>query len=215
MREIVFLHTATSDRLGHMDHDAVRACVEPLDMYELPDIDLSAYRAMIVTGGVDQELLWHERAAIRRFLDAGRVLLFSGQLVRPWLPGIGLFVPKEIRSHRDYAVRIAAPHPIFAHVREEDLTMRQGLAGFFARGHNPPPDGVEVLLELPGGEPIVYIDRVSTGGTMLVHSGGDLLGWGIERIYEGGPPVTSAVHIPGQLLDWVLAEAGRLETARA
>ena len=93
--------------------------------------------------------------------------------------------------------------------------MRQGLPGFFARGHNPPPDGVEVLLELPGGEPIIYIDRVSTGGTMLVHSGGDLLGWGIERIYDGGPPITSAIHIPGQLLDWVLAEAGRLVTARA
>ena len=32
---------------------------------------------------------------------------------------------------------------------------------------------------------------------------------------KDGPPITSAVHIPGQLLDWVLAEAGRLETARA
>src|SRR5688500_3675502 len=47
MREIVFLHSQTPGRLGHMDHDAVRACVEPLDMYELPDTDLSAYRAMI------------------------------------------------------------------------------------------------------------------------------------------------------------------------
>lgn len=69
MREIVFLHTGTSDRVGHLDHDAVRACVEPLDMYDLPQTDLSAYRAMIVTGGVDQELLWRERDAIRRFLD--------------------------------------------------------------------------------------------------------------------------------------------------
>ena len=32
-----------------MDHDAVRACVEPLDMYELPDIDLSAYRGKTLT----------------------------------------------------------------------------------------------------------------------------------------------------------------------
>jgi hypothetical protein len=214
MREIVFLHTTTS-RFGHSDHDAVRAHVEPLDMYELPDADLSAYRAMIIPGGVDQELLFRERDTVRGFLDAGRVLLFSGQLVRPWLPGIGLFVPREIRSHRDYAVKIAGPHPIFANVREEDLTMRQGLAGFFARGHNPPPEGVEVLLELPGSEPIAYIDRVSTGGTMLIHSGGDLLGWGIEREYEGGPPLTSAIHIPGQLLDWVLAEAARLQAARA
>ena len=83
MREIVFLQTGTSDRLGHLDHDVVRACVEPLDMYELPHTDLTAYRAMIVTGGVDQELLWRERDAIRRFLDVGRVLLFSGHLVRP------------------------------------------------------------------------------------------------------------------------------------
>ena len=45
MRDIVFLHTPGSDRLGHLDHEAVRACVEPLDMYELPAIDLSAYRA--------------------------------------------------------------------------------------------------------------------------------------------------------------------------
>lgn len=209
-RDIALLDTGVAGGPPHLRLNAVRAVVEPLDMYELPGAELSGYLGLIVTGGADQELLYGERRAIRSFLDAGCVVVASCHLMRPWLPGAGLFVPRAIRSHRDYAIRIVSEHPVFAGVCEEDLTLRHGVAGFFARGHNPPPAGVEVVLELPGGEPVVYVDRVSTRGTILAHSGPDLLGWGIEETYDELAPRTTAVRIVGQLLDWIRDEARAL-----
>ncbi len=192
--------------LPHMKYDFVREVVEPLDMYDLPKVDLSSYIALIITGNVDQELLYRERKLIKDFLEEGKVLLFSGHLLHPWLPGTGIFVPKEIRSFRDYGIRIVAPHPIFEGVKEEDLTFRRGVAGFFARGHNPPPEGAEVLLTLAGGEPIVYIDRRSTQGVILAHSGHDLLSSGLDRLYSDDAPGTTANRIAPRLLAWIRKE---------
>jgi hypothetical protein len=204
--DIALLDVGIGDGPVHMKYDFVREVVEPLDMYELPAADLSPYIALIITGNVDQELLYRERQIIRDFLDAGKVLVFSGHLLHSWLPGAGTFVPKEIHSFRDYGIRIVKPHPIFEGVKEEDLTFRRGVAGFFARGHNPPPEGAEVLLELAGGEPVVYVDRRSTKGVILAHSGYDLLAHGLDRLYDDGAPRTTAGRIGPRLLDWIRAE---------
>jgi hypothetical protein len=148
---------------------------------------------------VDQEHLSAHRAVIRRYLDDGGVVVFGGHLHRHWLPGASMFVPLEVRSHRDYEVAWVADHPIFDGVDPSDLTYRRGVAGFFARGHHPPPDGAEALVRLAGGQPVTYLDRCSTAGTILVQSSGDLLGYyGLD---------STATRIPGQLLDWAGAEA--------
>ncbi len=76
------------------------------------------------------------------------------------------------------------------------LDFRRGVAGFFARGHHPVPDGAEVLVRLAGGQPATYVDRVSTGGTILVQASSDLLG------YPGNAGDT-AQRIPNQLLAWL------------
>lgn len=201
--------TGITDQPPHLELDFVREVVEPLDMYALPSADLDPYIALIITGNVDQELLYRERGVIRSFLDGGKVVVFSGHLLHPWLPGAGTFVPKNIDSLGDYRVRVVTPHPIFKGVKEEDLTFRRGVAGFFARGHNPPAEGAEVLLELVGGEPIVYIDRHSTNGTILTHSGHDLLGFGMDGLSSEDAPQTTARHIAPQLLDWIRQEGAR------
>lgn len=207
--DIALLDAGIGDGPPHMKFDFVREVVEPLDMYELPEADLSRYIALIITGNVDQELFYRERRLIRNFLDSGKVLVFSGHLLHPWLPGAGTFVPKGINSFQDYRIQIVNPHPIFEGVREEELTFRRGVAGFFARGHNPPPEGAEVLLQLAGGEPIVYIDRVSTRGVILAHSGYDLLGFGIDKLYSDGAPRTTTSCIAPRLLAWIREEGHR------
>lgn len=191
---------------SHIEHDFIRESVEPLDMYELSEANLEKYAALMVTGNVDQEFLHRERDIVRAFLDAGKVLVFSGHLSRPWLPGAGTFVPKEIRSFRDYEIRKAKEHPIFEGVEEKDLTFRRGVAGFFARGHNPPPEGAEVLLTLPGDEPIAYVDRKSTRGVILASVCYDLLGFGLEKM-NADAPRTSASRIAPQLLAWIRKES--------
>jgi hypothetical protein len=173
-----------------------------IDCYALRWVEqegLEGYAGLVVPAMVDQEHLSTHRAVIQDYLDGGGVVVFGGHLHRNWLPGASMFVPLEVRSHRDYEVVWVAEHPIFDGVEPSDLTYRRGVAGFFARGHHPPPDGAEVLVRLAGGQPVTYLDRCSTAGTILVQSSGDLLGYyGLD---------STAARIPGQLLDWIGVEA--------
>jgi hypothetical protein len=126
--------------------------VDRLDCYAIGSIDLARYAALIVTPTADQEHLARQRRVIRDFLDRGGVVVFGGHLHRDWLPGASAFVPLTNRSLDGYRVVEVADHPIFRGMGTE-LTFRRGVAGFFARGHHPPPVGAEILTRLFGGEP--------------------------------------------------------------
>jgi hypothetical protein len=79
---------------------------------------------VVVPAIVDQEHLSAHRAVIHRYLDGGGVIVFGGHLHRPWLPGASMFVPLDVRSHRDYEVAWVADHPVFNGVDPSDLTCR-------------------------------------------------------------------------------------------
>ncbi|TBL77294.1 phosphate starvation-inducible protein PhoH [Paenibacillus thalictri] len=177
-----------------------------IDSYDLPNVDLSPYIAITVPNLIDQEFMYKHRDIIRNFLNEGKVLSFSGHLFREWIPGASNFLPRTIRTHHDYEVSVVTAHPIFEGVRTEDLTFNKGVAGFFARGHHPAPAGAEILLSLPGGEPVVYIDRQSTKGTIFVHSGNDLFGY--------GNPAQTSWKIGHQLVAWIREEHQRLQQTR-
>ena len=99
-------------------------------------------------------------------------------------------------------------HPIFAGVDTNEMTYNKGVAGFFARGsHTPVPEHAEVLLTLPGDAAITYIDRHTTKGTILVHSGRDLFGQRMQK--------RSTDLISSQLLQWVHDEFEALKGANA
>lgn len=204
---MILLLDAQTSATPQREEPIVRERMVVEDLYRLPDLDLAPYRALHVSGMVDQELLWRHRDVIAGFLDQGKVVVFCGHLLHPWLPGSGTFVPASVTSYRDYVVHIVAPHPVFEGVDARDLTFRRGVAGFFARGHNPPPPGAEVLATLAGSQPVTWIDRSTTRGTVFVHAGNDLIGFADD---------STASRLGPQLLDWVEAEAARLacEVAR-
>lgn len=56
-------------------------------------------------------------------------------------------------------------------------------------------------MTLPGGEAAVYVDRVSTAGTILVHAGHTLMGYAASNA-----PVQRLVP---QLLAWIGKEVAR------
>ncbi len=170
-----------------------RPDVEPLDCYSLATTDLEAYAGLIVPTMVDQEYLHRHRERLRTYLDRGGIIAFSGQLQRPWLPGAGLFEPKQVRSFRDYELRIVSEHPVFSGVEASELTYRRGVAGFFARGYHRPPPGADILIAFTSGEPVVYVDQDTTGGTLLVHAGNNLLS------LNG----STTSRVPGQLMAWI------------
>ncbi len=180
-----------------------REHIEFIDQYELPDANLDDYACVSINAFVDQVLLERNKDKIQHFLDQKKIVVYSGNLYLDWLPGASAFIPKEIRSHSDYNVSIAKQHPIFKGINPEDLTTNKGVAGFFARGHHPAPEGAEVLLTLPGGEPIVYIDRKSTKGTILAYVGNDLFGYMINS--------KSSLLIREQLFQWIQDEHQALQ----
>ncbi len=199
---MILLLDARTGTKSRSTEPLVRDRMHVEDVYHLPELDLDHFAALHVSGMVDQEFLWRERDVIAGFLAAGRVVVYCGHLLRPWLPGCGTFVPAPVTSYRDYEVRIVSPpHPVFDGVDADDLTFRRGVAGFFARGHNPPPAGAEVLAELAGGQPVTWVDRSTTRGTIFVHAGNDLIGFADD---------SSAARLGPQLVDWVEAEAGQL-----
>ncbi|QKS48935.1 phosphate starvation-inducible protein PhoH (plasmid) [Paenibacillus cellulosilyticus] len=157
-----------------------------LDQYEFATYDLlgAAHRFLIIDEFIDQELMLEQKEKIEAFLNQGNILVFSGHLFRPWIPGAAPFVPKTIYNHLDYTIQVL-DHSIFAGVQSEDITYNKGVAGFFARGHHPIPEGAEVILRLAGDEPITYIDRLSTQGTILVHAGRNLLRYRHENNSAG------------------------------
>lgn len=185
----------SSDRWRQLDR------VEVADIYALPDLALDRYGALVLAGMVDQEFLWHCSDLVASFLDCGRTVVFCGQLFRPWLPGCGMFVPTTIRGFGDYVVHLAQPHPVFCGVDPAHLTFRRGVAGFFARGHHPPPKGASVLATLAGGQPMTWVDNLTTRGTVFVHSGADLLGYASTE--------DTACRMVPQLLDWACEQGSR------
>lgn len=200
MAEIALLDSRTSPTPPHRGRPWSER-LDVIDAYDLPGTDLASYSGVIVEGMVDQELLLDHRDVIASYLDGGGVVVWSGQLFRPWLPGCGAFVPTTISSFRDYQVEVASPHPVFDGVDPVDLTFRRGVAGFFARGQHPPPPGAEVVLTLAGGDPVVYVDRRTTAGTVFAHAGTGILGWAHSP--------SSAERIDVQLLDWIVTEGRR------
>ncbi|MGH8919074.1 MAG: hypothetical protein ACRD0H_12250, partial [Actinomycetes bacterium] len=179
-----------SDRVERIDCYALGSAAPGSD--GLDSAGLARYAVLIITPTVDQEHLARHRGMIRDFLDGGGVVIFGGHLYQDWLPGAAPFVPLTERTLATYQVVEVADHPIFRGVQPGELTFRRGVAGFFARGHHPVPDGARVLTRLAGGQPATYLDQVSTAGTILVQATSDLLGYCGEA-----------------LLDWATAESAR------
>lgn len=196
---IAFLDPRNPFTRGLDDRPELRDDCEAVDVYQLPETDLGTYAGMIVSSQIDQAYLLEHADRIEAFLDAGRVIAFSGHLSTPWLPGTSPFVEEPIGSHEDYRVEQVREHPIFEGVRDEDLTLQKGVAGFFARGHHPPPSGAKPLVRFVDGEPVVYVDEATTEGTILVHSGNDLVGFGRRD--------STAARVPRQLVDWMQDKA--------
>lgn len=205
MADIAVLDTDIRSSRSTLEKGELGHRVDLVDCYLLAQTELSRFAVVVVPAMIDQEHLAANRSVIRAYLDGGGVLIFGGQIHRDWLPGASAFEAISPPSLQAYRVTEIAQHPIFEGVEPDDLTFRRGVAGFFARGHHPPPDRAEVLVRLSGGQPVTYVDRFSTAGTILVQSNADLFGYAVED-------TSTAARIPQQLIDWAVAEAAQRRT---
>lgn len=174
--------------------------VDAVDQYRLRDTAIGDYAALLVSMHLDQRHFAGLAPLLAAYLGEGGTVVFNGHLAYPWLPALRPFVPVVQDGLDALRVHRLADHPVLDGVAEDDLTFRQGVAGFYGRGHNPPPPGA---LPLTGvGRERVPVDwewRPPGGGRILMHAGSDL--W----MYDDDP--TTAARITPQLIDWCLGDA--------
>jgi len=181
-----------------MDH------ITNLDQYELSTANLKEFNVLVITDFIDQEFLFEKKQIIEEFLNDGKIVIACTHIFRAWLPGVNLFMPKKIKNHTDYDLKVINEHSIFHGVDMNELAVRKGVYGFYARGYHPLTNkNAEVVLAFQDETPITYIDRTTTKGTILAHSARDLLS------YATGDNSTQLIAI--QTLKWIEQELAQLE----
>lgn len=163
--------------------------------YELHETELAPYAALLLPAHLDQRYFGTMTEKVSAWLDGGGTLVFNGHVAWPMLPEFSPFVALEQRSLVHLQIHRVTEHPVFAGVDMNDLTYRRGVAGFYARGCNPPPAGATPLIGVgPERIPCDWVYERPSGGRILMHAGNDL--W----MYAGDS--TSASRIVPQLMAW-------------
>ncbi|WP_417812434.1 hypothetical protein [Thalassospira alkalitolerans] len=166
-----------------------------IDHYDLADVDLAPYQALMLPAHLDQRFFGTLSAKICAFLDDDKTLVFNGHVAWPMLAEFNEFVPLASQSLENLIIHRENDHPVFDGVLTDELTFRRGVAGFYSRGCNPPPDGATVLHSVgPDRLPCDWLYHRPEGGRILMHAGNDL--W----MYAGSSDSTGRI-VP-QLCQW-------------
>lgn len=169
---ILALHTGSAYQLAGLERPPFDRFFDRLvHARDLRPDDLDDVDTLVVTCRTNAARLVPHRAAIARFLADGRTVVAMGETnPEAWLP-----VPVESAPARvnywwwltpgaSLGLAVAAPgHPLFGHLTLADCTWHYH--GTFAV-----PPGATVLLTEREGRAILYEDRVSTPGRLIVTS---------------------------------------------
>jgi hypothetical protein len=136
---------------------------------ELADTDLTAYRGLLIPERPHRGLLQRAADRILELLDAGgMVIAFSGgEPIPDFLPGVRWqHRPTNfwwwLESGADLGIRLGMQeHPLFQRLTLRDCTWHY-------HGVLEAPEGAQVLVKLVTGEALLYVDQVSTRGTVVV-----------------------------------------------
>lgn len=183
-----------------LDHPTTAGRIDGVDMYDFADAPLERYAGLLLSLNSDQRELLRLRPKLEKFLARGGTLVFCGHVAYPFLPELAEFQPLTGYRLDDIRVVRLTEHPVFAGVDPHNQTFRKGVAGFYGRGHNPPPPGAVALNGLgPRRMPVDFVYDRPGGGRVLIHAGVDLWGYVDD--------VTSMSRVPAQLLDWIESRA--------
>jgi hypothetical protein len=157
----------------------------------LPQTDLSAYDVLLVPEGMHHRKMQAAEPQLRAFLDGGGTVAAFGDQPLSWLPGLS-WEFSEARRPAPGEIQVQHPdHPFHKSVSPEDIWHHHG---FFH-----PPAEAETLFATPDGGAVLYLDRASTGGTILATSL-DLL------VHLGTVNNPVSARFLNQFLPWLAAD---------
>ena len=160
---------------GILGHQETTKYIDPIAIYDFTGEELADYDVFMIGTDVDQRLLLEKKSYLDQFLANGKTIVFCGALAYPFLDGVGEFKKMTYNSYKDYEVNPLIQHPVWEGVKPKDMMYRKGVAGFYSRGYNPPPENAKIINTLGSGEhPIDYEYTTKDGGRVLIHCGNNL-----------------------------------------
>jgi len=146
---------------------------------ELTPAHVERADGLITTIHLDQIGWLGFAAAVQRLLGRGGRWVFNGHMLRPFLPGLAVYMPLITPKRDDFTLTRLADHPVFAGVDQQKLAKNRGVAGFYGRGHNPMPAGGSAINGIgPSLYPIDWEWAPPGGGRLLIHAGNEFWGCG-------------------------------------
>ena len=172
-----------------------------IDMYDLPHTDLSAFVGLIITNYVDEDFMISHRSILENYLEAGGVVFSLAEMSKSYLPNAPIW-HRSPTAIKDREIILTEPvYPMFEGIDPYDLNYRQGVKGFFTRGYfKDVPQEATVIVKDELDAPIIYVDRQSTNGVLIVGAGTDLY-----QVYRD--ETSSANRLATQIVETVRGEA--------
>ena len=172
-----------------------------IDMYDLPHTDLSAFVGLIITNYVDEDFMISHRSILENYLEAGGVVFSLAEMSKSYLPNAPIW-HRSPTAIKDREIFLTEPvYRMFEGIDPYDLNYRQGVKGFFTRGYfKDVPQEATVIVKDELDAPIIYVDRQSTNGVLIVGAGTDLY-----QVYRD--ETSSASRLATQIVETIRGEA--------
>lgn len=157
---------------------------------DLPGTDLNKFDGLLIPEGSHHVRLETASGQIRNFLESGGTVLLFGDQPVPWLPGL------------NWEFRVAGdPGKLIAHNQDHSFHRRLTVedATWHHHGVFHPPAGTETLVASKEDSAVLYVDRVSTSGTILATSLDPLA-------HFGGTFMPAAERFLDRFLPWVVED---------
>lgn len=137
---------------------------------DIGTIDLTTFDVVLVPCRTPADRMVPHKDQLLAYLDQGGTIIATGEShSHLWLPGV-TFTPQDtnfwwwLTPGADLGVRVTSPeHSLFQKIGEKDVTWH--LHGWFNA-----PEGAQILAVNENGDPILYIDEVTTNGRMIITS---------------------------------------------
>lgn len=167
-----------------------------IDQYALKNLDWEPYDGIIINLHMDQYLWSGLKNKIYHYLSLEKKIFFNGHIMKPFLDELNIYTPIQDIALADFKTKVIHHHEIYKDFDISKLNSRKGVAGFFARGGNPPPDGAKIIISIKNGTvPVDWEYQLKSGGVLYVHSGNDI--WSCFEKQEDNEKVFV------QMLDWL------------